>query len=65
MVALTPEIIQARRDYHREWRKNHPENVTAAQFRYWNKKAQLAEQRQREGMSSPDPDAQTGEQGND
>lgn len=64
MDALTPEIIQARRDYHREWRKNHPENVTAAQLRYWNKKAQRAEQ-QREGMSSPDPDAQTGEQGSD
>ena len=30
---------QRKREYHREWRKNHPESVKAAQMRYWAKKA--------------------------
>ncbi|MBR3244185.1 MAG: hypothetical protein IKF90_16065 [Parasporobacterium sp.] len=28
------------RDYHRKWRAEHPEQVIAAQARYWAKKAQ-------------------------
>ena len=31
--------IQRKREYHREWRKKHPESVKAAQMRYWTKKA--------------------------
>ena len=30
---------QRKREYHREWRKKHPESVKAAQMRYWAKKA--------------------------
>lgn len=30
---------QKKREYHREWRKKHPEAVKAAQMRYWAKKA--------------------------
>lgn len=30
---------QRKREYHREWRKNHPESVKAAQMKYWAKKA--------------------------
>ena len=30
---------QRKREYHREWRKNHPDSVKAAQMRYWAKKA--------------------------
>ena len=33
------EKIEARREYHREWRKNHPESVKAARDRFWIKKA--------------------------
>ena len=32
--------IQRKREYHREWRKNHPEAVKAAQLKYWTKKAE-------------------------
>lgn len=39
---------QKKREYHREWRKNHPEAVRAAQMRYWTKKA--AEARQTEAV---------------
>ena len=33
-----------KREYYREWRKNHPEAVRAAQLRYWMKKAEEAKQ---------------------
>ena len=29
-----------RREYHRKWRRDHPEAVKAAQMRYWAKKAE-------------------------
>ena len=64
MPELSVEEIRERRKYHKEWRKSHPDNVAAIQLRYWTKKAHQAEQRQREEMPSPDPDAQP-EQGND
>ena len=35
-----------KREYYREWRKNHPESVRAAQIRYWAKKAEAAAQNQ-------------------
>lgn len=30
----------SRREYHRKWRKDHPEAVAAAQKRYWTKKTE-------------------------
>lgn len=44
---------QRKRDYHREWRKNHPESVMAAQMKYWAKKsAQVEEMNRRKGRIS-------------
>jgi len=40
----TPAERQDRRDYHREWRKNHPDNIIETQLRYWQKKARQAKQ---------------------
>lgn len=37
---------QKKREYHREWRKNHQESVKAAQMRYWSKKIEAAAQNQ-------------------
>ncbi len=37
---LREREIQRKREYHRNWRKNHPEAVRAAQMRYWAKKAE-------------------------
>jgi len=51
MPNLTAEEIQARREYHREWRKNHPDNIRETQLRYWSKKAREAD-RQRAGDST-------------
>ncbi len=31
--------LEEKREYHREWRKKHPEAIIAAQARYWAKKA--------------------------
>lgn len=33
------EAKEARREYMRRWRSEHPESVKAAQMRYWTKKA--------------------------
>lgn len=35
---------EEKREYHREWRKNHPEAIAAHQARYWAKKAELMKQ---------------------
>jgi len=40
------KIIKARREYKREWRKNNPEKVKAAENRFWLKK--VAEQEAKE-----------------
>ena len=40
---------QRKREYHREWRKKHPESVKAAQMRYWAKKAAEMKVNQDEG----------------
>lgn len=37
---MTPEARQAMRDYHREYRKQHPEKKREYNSRYWEKKAQ-------------------------
>lgn len=34
---------QARKEYYRQYRKNHPDKVKAAQERYWLRKAMAAE----------------------
>ena len=44
MSEKTEYEIQKKREYHREWRKNHPESVRAAQVKYWTKKAEEARQ---------------------
>lgn len=36
--------LKARRAYQREWKRNNPEKVKAAQERHWLKKAQQMEQ---------------------
>ena len=33
------EIREAKRDYYRKWRAEHPEQVQAAQDRFWQRKA--------------------------
>ena len=37
---LSPEAREARVEYYRSWRVEHPENIRATQLRYWEKKAQ-------------------------
>lgn len=37
---------EARRAYKREWNRRNPDKVKAAQERYWNRKAQQAQQTQ-------------------
>ena len=44
--------IQRKREYHRNWRKNHPESVKAAQVRYWAKKAEEMRAAQMEILST-------------
>lgn len=39
-------IREAKREYKREWRRAHPENVKAAQERYWLKRAGEIQQRE-------------------
>ena len=36
---LTEQEKQRRREYHRRWRAEHPENIRAAQMRYWTRQA--------------------------
>ena len=40
MTDTTQQKKREKREYHRRWRAEHPEQVAAAQLRYWNKKAQ-------------------------
>lgn len=40
------KIRQARAEYARQYRKNHPERVKAAQDRYWLKKSEKAAKEQ-------------------
>ena len=44
--------IQRKREYHKKWRAEHPENVKAAQVRYWSKVA--AEMRTADGQDNAD-----------
>lgn len=38
-VEMQPDGREARREYMRRWRAEHPEQVRAAQRRYWQRKA--------------------------
>ena len=35
----TDDIRNAKREYHREWRKKNPDRVAKIQERYWHRKA--------------------------
>ncbi len=52
------EIRNAKREYHREWRKNNPDRVAKIQERFWHRKA--AELRSREQVAAGNPGQQTG-----
>ena len=43
---MTDKAKEARRAYKREWNRRNPDKVKAAQERYWNRKAQQAQQTQ-------------------
>ncbi len=43
---LKDREIQRKRAYHKKWRAEHPENVKAAQLRYWMKKAAQMQEKQ-------------------
>ncbi len=45
---MTEAAKQARRAYKREWNKRNADKVKAAQARYWEKKAQTAQDQQQE-----------------
>ena len=40
---MTEKALEARRAYKRKWAREHPEQVRAAQERYWTKRAEQAE----------------------
>lgn len=52
-IAMTEAAREAKRQYHRRWRKKNPERVASAQARYWERQAdKLAaevEEREKEG----------------
>ena len=52
---MTDEAKQARREYYRQYRKEHPEKARQAQARYWQRKA--AELRSR-NLAAGDPKQQ-------
>ena len=56
-VERLPDGKEARREYMRRWRAEHPEQVRAAQKRYWDRKAIE--------MRSQAPAAQDPERGSD
>lgn len=50
---MTEAAKEAKNKYKREWRKNNPEKVRAANERYWEKKARReSEQQQRRNPNS-------------
>lgn len=44
LATLSRAAKEARREYQRNWQRNNKDKVRAAQNRYWEKKAQAAEQ---------------------
>ena len=45
-MSMSEAAREARRAYKREWNRRNPDKVKAAQERYWNRKAQQAQQTQ-------------------
>lgn len=39
-IVMTKAAREAKRQYHRRWRKKNPDRVASAQARYWEKQAQ-------------------------
>ena len=37
---MNEKAKEARREYYRKWRQEHPESVKATQMRFWTRKAQ-------------------------
>ena len=48
-VKLSPEALEAKKAYNRNWRKAHPDKVIEYQNRYWSKVMQKAKQSEKEG----------------
>ena len=53
-LEMNKECLEARREYFRKWRAEHPESVKASQLRYWAKKA--AERRAVAGIQGGEKD---------
>ena len=45
-MSMSEAAREARRAYKREWNRRNPDKVKEAQERYWNRKAQQAQQTQ-------------------
>lgn len=48
---MTDKAKEARRAYKRKWAKENPDKIRAQQERYWNKKAEQAEQAERDAAA--------------
>lgn len=46
MKIMEDKVREARRAYHREWRKRNPEKARAIQMRYWVRRAKKMEEAQ-------------------
>lgn len=49
---MSEKAIQARREYKRKWNAAHPEKVRAYQEKYWENRARLAMESEREGRDT-------------
>ena len=49
---MTEAAREAKNKYKREWRKNNPEKVRAANVRYWEKKARGESEQQQDRNSN-------------
>ena len=54
MDMIESDVLEAKRRYMKEWRKNNPDKVKAAQQRYWERRARRNGQinQELEGLSS-------------
>ena len=55
-IVMTEAAKEAKRQYHRRWRKKNPDRVASAQARYWERQAQkiAAEVEESEEVSGHD-----------
>ena len=49
---MTDKAKEARRAYKRKWAKENPDKIRAQQERYWNKKAEQAEQAENDARAA-------------